>query len=156
MLLAGDDDKDDYYSLSDYVKENNFVIPVGNRQYITIPLPHGARALTSIGLYSLEVLAGKRDAGKASVDYVKNIVSEISPVNLVGLDRSAFLLPTTISEGILTITPTILRPIAEAGANIDFMANPIERENFVITDNDYVPRFQNAYSNTNKIPRRVC
>lgn len=151
MLLSGEDDEDNYKGLSDYIKENNFVLPTGTGTYITIPLPHGARAFTNIGPYALDVMTGRKDADFAISEYLKNIVSEVSPVNLVGLDKSAFLMPTTFSEAMLTITPTALRPVAEAGANIDFMSNPIERKNFILSDSEYIPRFQNAYASTNKI-----
>lgn len=151
MLLSGDDDDDSYSALSDYIKENNFVIPTTGNKYITIPLPHGARAFTNIGPYAIDVINGKKEPDKATWDYLSNIISEVSPVNLVGLDKSAFLLPKDIASAVLTITPTAIRPWAEAAANIDFMGRPIERTNFLATDNDYIPRWKNAYASTNDI-----
>jgi len=148
-MLDGDDD--DYEALSDFVKENNLVIPITNGEYITIPLPHGARALTSIGNYAVDVINGTREADEAMSDYIKNLISESSPINLVGMDKSKFIMPQNIKEGILTALPTALRPITEAGLGVDFMGNPIERKNFVITLEGKVPRFQNAYPSTNKL-----
>lgn len=150
-LIGGDDDDEGYAALSDYIKENNFVIPAGGGKFITIPLPHGARAFTNIGPLALEVLSGRRKASKATDDYLRSIVSEVSPLNLVGLDKNAFIIPTNFKEGILTIMPTAIRPLAEVAANIDFMGRPIEKKNFLSTDDDKVPRFQNAYASTNKI-----
>lgn len=150
-LIGGDDDDEGYAALSDYIKENNFVIPAGGGKFVTIPLPHGARAFTNIGPLALEVLSGRRKAGKATDDYLRSIVSEVSPFNLVGLDKNAFIIPTNFKEGILTIMPTAVRPLAEVAANIDFMGRPIEKKNFLSTDDDKVPRFQNAYASTNKI-----
>ncbi|NCB72313.1 MAG: hypothetical protein EOM45_11135 [Clostridia bacterium] len=47
--------------------------------------------------------------------------------------------------------PTVVRPFAEIALNMDFMSRPIERGNFLATDNGYLPRFRNAYSSTNPI-----
>jgi hypothetical protein len=47
--------------------------------------------------------------------------------------------------------PTAIRPFAETALNIDFMSRPIERKNFLATDDGYLPRFRNAYSSTNPI-----
>lgn len=147
-LIGGDDDDEGYAALMDYIKENNFVIPAGGNKFITIPLPHGARATTSIGPLALEVMLGRRKGNVAAMDYLKNNVSEVSPIGLVGLDKSALIIPTTFKEAILTVVPTAIRPLAEVAANMDYMARNIERQNFLLTDNNYVPRFQNAYSST--------
>ncbi len=149
-LFGDDDDKRGYEALSDYIKENNFVIPAGGGEFITIPLPHGARALTNIGPLALEILMGQKSPSKAADAYFRNIVSELSPVNLVGMDKSSFL-PRRIDEVILTMLPTSIRPFGEVAMNMNFMSQPIERTNFVASDNGYLPRFRNAYSNTNPI-----
>lgn len=150
LSLIGDDDDDSYDALSDYIKENNFVLPAGDGRFVTIPLPHGSRALTNIGPLAIEVLSGKKEAGKALDTYTKNIISELSPINLVGLDKSAFI-PRNAGEALLTALPTAVRPFAETALNLDFMGRSIERKNFIATGDGYVPRFKNAYSNTNPI-----
>lgn len=149
-LFGDDDDEKGYLALSDYIKENNFVIPAGDSKFITIPLPHGARALTNIGPLALDVIMGKKSAAEAMDTYSKNIISELSPINLVGLDKSAFI-PRKADEVLLTMLPTVVRPFAETALNMDFMSRPIERGNFLATDNGYLPRFRNAYSSTNPI-----
>ncbi|WRQ33533.1 LPD38 domain-containing protein [Bacteroidales bacterium MB20-C3-3] len=149
-LFGDDDDEKGYLALSDYIKENNFVIPAGDSKFITIPLPHGARALTNIGPLALDVVMGKKSAAEAMDTYSKNIISELSPINLVGLDKSAFI-PRKADEVLLTMLPTVVRPFAETALNMDFMSRPIERGNFLATDNGYLPRFRNAYSSTNPI-----
>jgi len=150
LSLIGGDDDDSYEALSDYIKENNFVIPDGGGKFITIPLPHGSRALTNFGPLALEVMAGKKDIGKALDTYTKNMISELSPINLVGLDKSAFI-PRNAGEALLTALPTAIRPFAETALNLDFMGRSIERKNFIVTGDGYVPRFMNAYANTNPI-----
>lgn len=149
-LFGDDDDEKGYLALSDYIKENNFVIPAGDSKFITIPLPHGARALTNIGPLVLDVVMGKKSAAEAMDTYSKNIISELSPINLIGLDKSAFI-PRKADEVLLTMLPTVVRPFAETALNMDFMSRPIERGNLLATENGYLPRFRNAYSSTNPI-----
>jgi hypothetical protein len=151
FAFGGDDDKDNYDNLSQYVKDSYAVFPSPFEKgiFITIPLPHGHRATTSIGNIVFDNIRGKRE-GDIISEYMKNLISEVSPWNIVGLDKST-LIPETLAEAVLTIIPTWAKPITEASYNLDFLGNTIEREHLLASDDEIKPRFTKAKSTTNKI-----
>ena len=75
LAFAGMDDRDPetgerYWDmkLSDYDKQRNFIIPMGNGDFIKIPLPYGLNVFPYAGVQLAELLRRKMDdmlSGKA-------------------------------------------------------------------------------------------
>ncbi|NBK23767.1 MAG: hypothetical protein EOM68_17270, partial [Spirochaetia bacterium] len=150
--VGGDDEKQTYDEMSPYVKDNYFVFPgFGDGKLITIAKPHGFRAITSIGTLMIDGIRNGQEPERVLGDWFKNMLTEVSPFNLVGIDKSPLIIPESIPQFMLTATPTALRPLAEVAFNMNFLGNTIEREHVLSSQEGYLPQYLKAKSNTNPI-----
>jgi hypothetical protein len=114
MAAAGFDDDDP----PDFVRERSLIIPLGDKRYLTIPMPLGFHVLPNIGRIPAElVLRGFRDPGK-------------SVANLIGVFAEAFNPIGSAGVSLQTLTPTPLDPLAALAENKDWTGKNIYHEDF--------------------------
>lgn len=121
MNDSGDDDE--YYNISEYVRENYLILPTGGDKYIRIPLPQFWRGFKSAGSLAYDVMRGKIDPLAASAKGVSNFMGGLLPIDIGGL----------YTEGEFSIAPfipTIVKPMYEVKENRDYMNHTIVKEPF--------------------------
>jgi hypothetical protein len=118
LAAAGFTDED----LPDFVREKNFIIPIGDKRYISIPMPLGFSVLPNIGRLSTEMaLDGGKDAHKKAAKMLGIVLNSFNPLGGSG----------SVTQ---MIVPTVADPIAAVDANRDWTGRPIARENFSSLD----------------------
>lgn len=114
MAAAGFGDDDP----PDFVRERSLIIPLGDKRYLTIPMPLGFHVLSNIGRIPAElVMRGFRDPGKAVA-------------NLIGVFAEAFNPIGSAGVSLQTLMPTPLDPLAALAENRDWTGKTIYREDF--------------------------
>jgi hypothetical protein len=133
-LLGGDDDKDSYWDLPDYIRKNNAVFWVpGTHTFVTIPLAQEFRVF-----YGMGELASAMSMGHTPDSWGKETLSsfmDLLPVNPTGAG----------GDLLVDFMPTPLQPIVQARDNVNFTGYPIYRDN---QGNKYEPTWQKAYHGT--------
>ena len=86
------DDDEDYKNLSDYVKENNYVIALGDGDFIKIPKGRVASVIGGAYLRAKWYMEGDEDAFEG---WISNIASQVTPVD--NFSRTIFSPLTDIS-----------------------------------------------------------
>ena len=124
------DDDDDYYNLSETVRRQNIIIPMGN-DYISIPLAIELRAMYGIGEMMVSLTRGKEDLTDKNVAYkIAEQILQAFPINVLegngGFDA---LLPTAVSI------------VTEVMLNEDWQGMPIYRED-KYTGDEYIPEWE--------------
>jgi len=100
----------------EFVRERNFVIPMPDGKYLSIPYPLGLHILPNIGRITTEfVLGGGKNPGKKVANLTGSFMDAFSPVGSSGLS-------------IQSVLPTVLDPIAALESNKDAFGRPIYRE----------------------------
>lgn len=126
-MFGGDDEigENNYDRLADWVKYNNLVLPDLGKEgrFITIPLPHFFRALSSLGVIGGEVLNGVKTPGKGLEAMFDAVSGDLTPVEIATPQFK------NLPSFLMSVTPTAFKPITEAYAfNRNFMNLPISRE----------------------------
>jgi hypothetical protein len=132
-----DDDNEDefgesnYRLLSDYVKHTNLIIPTSKKgKFITIPLPHGFRALYSAGVLAHQLEKGEKTPVEALASFSSNLMESISPVNAMAFynkDKKE----VNVKSALRPVTPTSLIPIFDLIANEDYLGRTVYNEPFM-------------------------
>ena len=108
----GDDDP------PDFVRERSLIIPLGNKRFVTIPMPLGFHVLPNIGRIPTELmLRGFKKPGKAVTDLVGVFMEAFNPIGSAGVSLQSF-------------APTPLDPLVALAENKDWTGKPIAREDF--------------------------
>ena len=102
-LLNGDDEE--YENLSDYVKEQNYVIALGGGDFLKIPKGREAGIVGEIYLRTKRALNGDENAWEG---YVSNILSSVTPTD--------------------NVTRTIFSPFTDIATNTTWYGGAIESE----------------------------
>ncbi len=119
--LGDDEEKEDYYQLSNYTKNSYFVIPLGDGKFFAIPKPRELAVFTSFVSASLEHASGNNHSFDEFYDYatdnfLPSILSDIAQIPTKGL-----LEASTTAIGSLGIIGTA----SYMSANRDFLGKPI-------------------------------
>jgi hypothetical protein len=114
LSAAGFDDDEP----PEFVRERNLIIPIGDKKYITIPMPLGFHVIPNIGRISAEFAMGgfKKPADKT--------------VQLIGLFAEAFNPIGNAGLSIQTLAPTAIDPFVALSENKDWTGKPIAKEDF--------------------------
>jgi len=105
----GDDDP------PEFVRERNFIIPLVDGTYMTIPYPLGYNLLPNSGRIVMDfMIRGGRDAGKHMTSLMSAMMNSLNP-----LGSSGFALQTMM--------PTAIDPIVALAENKDSFGRPIYR-----------------------------
>ncbi|MCX7184920.1 MAG: hypothetical protein NTW90_06770 [Nitrosospira sp.] len=114
LLAAGFDDDEP----PEFIRERNLILPIGDRKYLTVPMPLGFHAVPNIGRIPTEfVMGGFKNPG----DHI---------LRLVGVFAEAFNPLGSSGVSIQTIAPTAIDPLVALSENKDWTGKPIARENF--------------------------
>lgn len=112
LAAAGFDDNEP----PEFVRERNIVIPIGDKKYLTIPMPLGLHVLPNVSRIATEfALGGFRDPGKKVAQIAGVFAEAFNPVGNAGLSLQ-------------TIAPTAIDPLAALAENRDWTGKPIARE----------------------------
>ena len=105
----GDDDP------PEFVRERNFIVPLADGTYMTIPYPLGYNLLPNSGRIVMDfMIRGGRDAGKHMTSLMSALMNSLNP-----LGSSGFALQTMM--------PTAIDPIVAIAENKDSFGRPIYR-----------------------------
>lgn len=105
----GDDDP------PEFVRERNFIVPLADGTYMTIPYPLGYNLLPNSGRIVMDfMIRGGRDAGKHMTSLMSSMMNSLNP-----LGSSGFALQTMM--------PTAIDPIVAIAENKDSFGRPIYR-----------------------------
>jgi len=101
-----------------FIRERSFVIPIGGKKYISIPMPQGFLVLPNLGRLATELLLpGRKDVGKKVTSFAGTVVDAFNPIGGSGLSMQ-------------TIAPTVLDPFAALAENRDWTGRPISRPDY--------------------------
>jgi GNAT superfamily N-acetyltransferase len=112
LALAGFDEDEP----PEFVRERNFVIPLPDGKFLTIPYPLGFNVLPNVGRLTTEfVLSGGKDPGKKVTALLGSVVEAFSPIG--GSELS-----------LQTISPTVVDPLVAIATNKDAFGRPIYKK----------------------------
>lgn len=135
-MMAFDDDE--WEDIPDFIKQRNFIIPVGGAAYITVPYPLGFNVLPNIGRIASEwIRQGGKNPGKHAVDLLMSVLEASNPFG-----------SGTLSQ---MISPTLADPIVALAENKDFTGRPIAKTDLVSTDP--TPGFMRARDTSSTVSR---
>ena len=133
----GDDDKNSYWNLPEYVRRSNILFRTGD-QWISIPLPVEYRALYGLGELMISAMSGKEHLSDGELaNAIAGQVSQILPLDILegGGGMKAFI-------------PSSIKPFAEAyGYNKSWTGLPIYKDTPYNKD---MPEWTKAYKSANK------
>lgn len=151
-VFGGEDEigESNYNRLSDWVKYNNLVLPdvfgVGDGKFITIPLPHFFRALSSLGVIAGEVMNGVKTAGQGIESLFDAIAGDLTPVEIA---TPQFKNLNSLSRSLM---PTMIKPYMEAYVyNRNFMNLPVSRSPYSVSQEGIIPQYKLATHKTNPL-----
>lgn len=114
LAAAGFDDEEP----PDFVRERSLVIPIGDKKYISIPMPLGFHVLPSLSRIPTEwAMGGFKDTPKRIGQMVGLFADAFNPIGSAGLSLQ-------------TLTPTIIDPLAALTENKDFTGKSIAKQDF--------------------------
>jgi hypothetical protein len=114
LAAAGFDDDEP----PDFIRERALILPIGDKKYLTLPMPLGLHILPNLSRIPTEfVLSGFRDPGKRVMQLVNAVAEAFNPVGNAGLSLQ-------------TIAPTVIDPVAALAENRDWTGKPIARGDF--------------------------
>jgi hypothetical protein len=100
---------------SEFIKQKNLIIPLGDGKYLTWPMPLGFNFLPNIGRILTEMtFDGRTKARDRIVDLMGVMVDAFNPLGGAGFAQ--------------TISPTIIDPFVAVTENRDAFGRPISRE----------------------------
>jgi hypothetical protein len=112
LAMAGFDEDEP----PEFVRERNFVVPLPDGKFLTIPYPLGFNVLPNVGRLTTEfVLSGGKDPGKKVTALLGSVVEAFSPIG--GSELS-----------LQTISPTVVDPLVAIATNKDAFGRPIYKK----------------------------
>ncbi len=114
LSLAGFDDDEP----PEFIRERNFILPIGGKKYLTLPMPLGFHAIPNIGRITTEFsLGGFKKPGDHVLKLLGVFADAFNPIGNSGLS-------------VQTIAPTPIDPLVGLGENRDWTGQPISREDY--------------------------
>ena len=101
---------EDYQAVPEYTKENYYLIPVSNGNFIKIPKGHILGVVASLGRQIINVSAGRADVKESADAFMATFQSSLSPVDL--------------SNGLRTI----FTPISDVKRNLTWYGGTIDKQ----------------------------
>jgi hypothetical protein len=112
MAMAGYDDDEP----PEFVRERNFILPIGGGKYLTVPYPLGFHALPNMGRVVTDIaLSGGRDGSKKVAGLLGSLFETFNPIGSAGWSAQ-------------TIAPTFADPLVALSENRDSFGKPIAKE----------------------------
>jgi hypothetical protein len=102
--------------------ERNWVIPVGDGTYVKIPIGFGLVQLAwNFGVNTVRHQAGVMSAEEAALNMGKAFFKTLTPTGVSDIDFGK----DPAAAGLMTLTPGLLKPLAQAGMNKNFAGGKI-------------------------------
>jgi hypothetical protein len=137
LALAGYDDDNP----PEFIRERNFIVPLPNGDFLTIPYPLGFNVLPNFGRLTTEfILSGGKDPGKKVTALLGSVVDAFSPVG--GSELS-----------LQTITPTVLDPVVAIATNEDAFGRPIYKKDQATNP---TPGYLRSRENASEINKNIA
>ena len=135
--LGGDDDKNAYYNLPEYVRRSNILFRAGN-SWVSIPLPVEYRAVYGMGELMISILNGKEHlTGGEIAESITGQVTQILPIDLL-----------EGGGGLNAFVPSAYKPLWEAYvAEKSWTGMPLYKDT---PWNKDMPEWTKAYKSANK------
>lgn len=119
MLAAAGFDEDEP---PEFVRERNFIIPLADGKYLTVPMPLGYNVIPNTSRVMTEfVLSGFRDPAKRVGQITGAFLEMFNPIGNAGWS-------------VQTIAPTIADPLVALSENRDWTGKPIAKKDMSSTD----------------------
>lgn len=148
-MFGGDDDKDAYENLPEWVRKNNFCLWLGGDKFLTIPIPIELRAFYGSGELFRSYLEGKGDNRNIGMELMGQF-SELLPINPFGGGEWNIPKGTPAEKIVGTVIGNLMpdagKPIYQVLQNKDFFGKPIYKDSF----NELMPEWTKAYAGTSK------
>jgi hypothetical protein len=115
MMGGGDDDWD---KIPDFIKERSLIIPLGQQDFVSIPMPLGFKLFPNIGRLAVEFAFGSKEqsAGQMLGKLLSALVDTFNPLG--GAQNLGQL-----------VAPTVIDPVVALMQNKDWTGHAIYREN---------------------------
>jgi hypothetical protein len=133
---AGYDEED----IPEFVKEKNFIVPMPDNKYLSIPYPLGFNVFPNIGRITTDYTANGFDRTGKHLGYLASTIAD------------AFN-PLGMSPGMQMLAPTVLDPIVALGMNQDAFGRPISREDKATAP---TPGWERSRDNASSISQGVA
>jgi len=102
----------------EFIKERSIIVPLGDKKYVTIPMPLGFNIIPNIARVSTEwMLSGGKNTGERVTSLIGSLAETFNPIGNAGFS-------------VQTIAPTIIDPFIALSENRDWTGKPIAKENF--------------------------
>lgn len=135
LALAGYDEDEP----PDFIKDRNFVIPLPDGKYITIPMPLGYNVIPATSRIITEwMLSGGRDTPKRIAHLFDVVLDAFNPIGNAGLSMQ-------------TLAPTVFDPGVALFENRDWTGKPIAKED--ISSLDPTPGYTRAKETASTISK---
>jgi hypothetical protein len=130
----------------DYVRDKNFIIPLGDKKYETFPMPQGfnvipgiARIVTEYILANDHIISGKRDIPDVIAQAATLLADAFNPLGGGSL--------------LQMVSPTVIDPIAAVYSNKDAFGRPIYKEDMATKP---TPGFMRSRENASVISQGIA
>ena len=130
----------------DYVRDKNFIIPIGNKKYLTLPMPPGYNVVPGVARIATEYVLGKNhliSGGKPLTDAATQVLT---------LFADAFN-PLGGGSLLQMVSPTVLDPIAATATNKDAFGRPIYKEDTALKP---TPGFMRSRENATQVSQWIA
>lgn len=118
FVMGGDGADDEWKKVPEFVKERNIVIPLGPKDYVTIPMPLGFHVFPNMGRKMVEMVIND--------DPHKGRMSRLGEMALIAVNAYN---PLGGTENLMQmIAPTPFDPVAALMENKDWTGKPIYKE----------------------------
>ena len=137
LAMAGFDEDEP----PEFVRERNFIVPLPDGKYLTIPYPLGFNVLPNVGRLTTEfVLSGGKDPGKKVTELLASVLDAFSPLG--GSELS-----------LQTISPTVLDPMVAIATNQDAFGRPIYKKDQATNP---TPGYLRSRENASEISKNIA
>jgi len=130
----------------DYIRDKNFIIPIGNKKYLTLPMPPGYNVVPGVARIATEYILGKNhliSGGKPITDAATQVLG-------LFLDSFNPLGGGTIAQ---MLSPTPIDPIVAVTMNKDAFGRPIFKEDTALKP---TPGFMRSRENSTQISQWIA
>ena len=130
----------------DYIRDKNFIIPIGNKKYLTFPMPPGYNVVPGVARIATEYVLGKNhliSGGKPITDAATQVLG-------LFLDSFNPLGGGTIAQ---MLSPTPIDPIVAVTMNKDAFGRPIFKEDTALKP---TPGFMRSRENSTQISQWIA
>lgn len=130
----------------DYIRDKNFIIPIGNKKYLTLPMPPGYNVIPGLSRIITEYILGQNhliSGGKPLTDAATQILT---------LFLDSFN-PLGGGSLLQMVSPTVIDPIAATAMNKDAFGRPIFKEDLSTKP---TPGFMRSRENATQVSQWIA